>query len=111
MARGTPYQDENGNDWADNAQRFAHLGRVAARLAMGELQADWKADVVHANDWHAGLVPLFLGTTCDGRPATVFTIHNLAFQGLFPGSVMSPIGLPDDLFTQTESNFTGKYRS
>ncbi len=105
---GTPYQDENGNDWADNAQRFAHLGRVAARLAMGELQADWKADVVHANDWHAGLVPLFLGTTRDGRPATVFTIRNLAFQGLFPGSVMSTIGLPDDRFTPDGIEFHGK---
>jgi starch synthase len=105
---GTPYQDENGNDWADNAQRFAHLSRVAARLAQGEFQPDWKADVVHANDWHAGLVPLFLDTTGDARPATVFTIHNLAFQGLFSPSVMPSIGLSNDLFTSDGIEFYGK---
>jgi starch synthase len=106
--RGSPYQDENGNDWVDNAQRFAHLGRVAARLALGEFQPDWKADIVHANDWHAGLTPLFLATTDGARPATVFTVHNLAFQGLFSRSVMLSIGLPEDLFNPDGIEFHGK---
>ncbi len=76
---GTPYQDEEGHDWPDNAQRFAKFCRVAASLALGELVAGWRADVVHANDWHTGLLPALLGARRDERPATVFTVHNLAF--------------------------------
>jgi len=79
---GGPYQDENGQDWPDNAQRFAIFNHVAARLSLGLLAPDWRADVVHANDWHAGLLPAILAGTSGQRPATVFTIHNLAFHGL-----------------------------
>src|SRR5688572_4411763 len=67
---GTPYQDPGGHDWADNALRFGLLSKVAARLASG-------FDVVHCNDWPTGLTPLLTATP------TVFTIHNLAFQGNF----------------------------
>ncbi len=68
----------------DDAQRFAVFGRAA--LAALEF-LDWKPDVVHANDWHTGIVPAWLNT--DGRKdsfyrdiATLFTIHNLAYQGI-----------------------------
>jgi starch synthase len=67
----------------DDAQRFALFGRAAIE-ALKVL--DWKPDVIHANDWHTGIVPAWLNT--DGRRdpffrtiATVYTIHNLAFQG------------------------------
>lgn len=105
---GTPYQDEKGNDWPDNAERFARFSEVVARLARGACVPDWKADIVHANDWHAGLVPVLLAATGDKRPATVFTIHNLAFQGLFPPSVMPSLGVPDELFTADGMEFYGK---
>lgn len=88
------YQDANGRDWPDNARRFAFLAHVAARLAMGRTDVGWTPDVVHANDWHAGLVPLLLAEEPGTRPASVFTMHNLAFQGNFPADVPPELGLP-----------------
>ena len=105
---GGPYQDENGQDWPDNAQRFAMFDHVAARLSLGLLAPDWRADVVHANDWHAGLLPAILAGTSGQRPATVFTIHNLAFQGLFPADLFPLLGLPGDNRIPDGLEFYGK---
>lgn len=77
---GGLYQDDAGQDWPDNALRFAYFSKVAADLAVG----GWRPDVVHANDWHAGLLPLLLAHRSGPRPCTVFTTHNMAFQGNFP---------------------------
>jgi starch synthase len=68
----------------DDAQRFAVFGR-AALAALSVL--DWKPDVIHANDWHTGIVPTWLNTEGRNDPfykdiATLFTIHNLAYQGI-----------------------------
>ena len=93
---GGPYQDENGQDWPDNALRFAVFDHVAARLSLGLISADWRADIVHANDWHAGLLPAILAGTSGQRPATIFTMHNLAFQGLFPADLYPQLGLTVD---------------
>jgi starch synthase len=105
---GTLYQDPDGHDWPDNAERFAHLSRVAARIATGEVIPGWRADVVHANDWHTGLIPLLLGAPTERRVPTLFTIHNLAFQGLFPRTVGSSLGLPESLFTPEGIEFHGR---
>ena len=103
---GSLYQDQHGHDWADNAVRFAHFCDIAARLAAGELVADYRADVVHANDWHTGLVPLYL-QRASIPPPTLFTIHNLAYQGLFPASVLPSLGLPSDVFSPDGIEFYG----
>src|SRR5580658_6841229 len=95
---GGLYQDHDGRDWADNARRFAFLAHVAAEIATGRL-VDWRPDIVHANDWHAGLIPLLLSTKKGSKPATIFTIHNMAFQGLFPRDVLPSIGVPEHFFT------------
>jgi len=105
---GGPYQDENGHDWPDNALRFAILNHVAAQLSCGLLVPDWRADVVHANDWHAGLLPAILAETPGPRPATVFTIHNLAFQGLFPADIYPQLGLPGGGLIPDGIEFYGK---
>lgn len=105
---GTLYQDQNGNDWPDNAQRFAHLSAAAACLARGELEPSWRADVVHANDWHTGLLPILLGERQSERPASIFTIHNLAYQGLFSGDVAAALSLPDGTFTPDGIEFYGQ---
>ena len=105
---GGPYQDADGRDWGDNAQRFAHLTRVAARIATGNVVRAWRADVVHCNDWHTGLLPLQLSDDGGLRPATLFTIHNLAFQGLFPEQILSCLGLAKDLFTPDGIEFHGQ---
>ncbi len=101
---GTPYRNEQGDDWPDNAVRFGWFSRVAAKLAVGELVPGWCADVVHANDWHTGLLPVLLR---DQRPATVFTIHNLAYQGRFPRSVLQELGLSPSLFALDGIEFYG----
>jgi starch synthase len=97
---GNPYLDADGKDWGDNAQRFAALGWAGATLGQG-LDPDWVPDVVHCHDWHAGLVPAYLRAFADAgqpTPATVFSIHNLAYQGLFPRGVFHQLGLPEHFF-------------
>jgi starch synthase len=69
--RGTLYADEAGRDWQDNAQRFAIFSRIAAKIALGEILPDWHADVVHANDWHTGLLPIFLGPSVNGQVSKI----------------------------------------
>jgi starch synthase len=105
---GGLYQGPDGRDWCDNAQRFAHLTRVAAKIAVGEVIPGWRADVVHCNDWHTGLLPLQLSDGGCSRPATLFTIHNLAFQGLFPERTLASLRLPNDLFTPDGIEFHGQ---
>jgi starch synthase len=88
--------------------RFAYLSRVAAELAMGRTTLDWQADLVHANDWHAGLLPLLLSLEREPRPATIFTAHNLAFQGNFPASVLPEIEIPSSSLTAEGCEFFGQ---
>lgn len=91
---GGPYQDSEGLDWPDNADRFALLSQVAALVAWGNAGVDWVPQIVHANDWHTGLLPLLLASVPRPRPATLFTIHNMAFQGVFSGEAVGRLDLP-----------------
>ncbi|MFP5406629.1 MAG: glycogen synthase, partial [Gammaproteobacteria bacterium] len=97
---GNPYEDSQRRPYADNHHRFALLGWVAAQLADG-LDVDWRPEVVHAHDWHAGLAPAYIALSPPNdapRVASVFTVHNLAYQGLFPRSHFAGLGLPDNAF-------------
>lgn len=94
---GDPYRNEEGADWWDNAHRFQLFCKVGAMIARGEAGLTWKPDVVHCNDWQTGLIPVFLEAG-NGRPGTVFTIHNLAYQGLFSRETFRALGLPDALW-------------
>jgi starch synthase len=98
-ARPGLYGDGRG-DYADNHRRFAFLavGALSAAQAMG-----FAPDVVHLNDWQTGLAAValsrgFRGSSV-GEASSLFTIHNLAYQGLFPKDVMTDLGLPWDVFT------------
>jgi starch synthase len=95
---GDPYRGPNGLDWPDNAFRFAALSRVAVLLARGLVEG-YRPDVVHAHDWQAGLVPAYLHYDGATEPPTVMTIHNLAFQGRFPASLLPRLGVPAEAFT------------
>lgn len=97
---GGLYQDGQGVEWADNAERFALLNHVAAGIAR-EGVGRWRPDILHGNDWHAGLVPILLGET-GRRPAVLFTIHNLAYQGLFDSSCLERLELPKGSFDKME---------
>jgi starch synthase len=94
---GTPYGDEHGRDWPDNDIRFGRLAAAAAELAMGRLDRNWAANVVHANDWQAALTPAYLAWS-GARLPSVLTIHNLAYQGLFPKDSLRRIGAPEASF-------------
>ncbi len=111
-----PYFDRDGIygvdsvDYPDNDRRFALLARAAleAVAASGE-----RPDLVHAHDWQAGLVPAYLSRLYGASPVlgglpSVFTIHNMAYQGLFPGESLASIGLGPDCFTGDGLEYWGK---
>lgn len=107
---GNPYLGPNGKDWEDNAGRFAALGWAAASLGQG-LDPDWVPDLIHGHDWHAGLAPAYVRAFADAGcnvPATVFTIHNLAYQGLFNGELFPALGLPVAQFDVQGLEFFGQ---
>ena len=91
---GNPYLSPSGHDWADNHLRFAALGRVAADFPAYAADTGWRPDVLHGNDWQAGLMPVYAALAGEPRPATVITIHNIAYQGWFPPSLLGDLHLP-----------------
>jgi starch synthase len=91
---GGPYLDAQGADHFDNHIRFGLLCRVAAMLAIMGPAIGWDADVVHAHDWQAGFVPTHLALWGGHRPGTLFTVHNLHFQGRYSPSILAEVGLP-----------------
>jgi starch synthase len=103
-----PYLDPQGVDWPDNHLRFALLSRAAAVLCENVAAFGWRPDVLHAHDWHAGLAAAYLHFRGGRRPATVFTIHNMAFPGIFPATVLPAIGLPPEAFAVEGAEFHGK---
>jgi starch synthase len=104
---GNPYLDDQGQPWEDNAERFALLARAAHRVALNQAGLNWQPDVVHCNDWQTGLLPALLHSESP-RPATLFTIHNLAYQGLFPEETFSALALDDALWAPTALEFYGQ---
>jgi starch synthase len=105
---GGPYQDRHGGEWADNLQRFGLLGWVAAQLAQGQLDPDWHAEVVHAHDWHAAMSCAYLHAHPADEAASVFTVHNLAFQGLFPHDDWALLGLSSRYMSPAALEFHGQ---
>jgi starch synthase len=103
---GNPYVDEQGEPWSNNAERFGLFCRIVTEVAMNRINQDWQPDVVHCNDWQSGLVPAFLSLE-EGRPSTVFTIHNMAYQGLFPLTSASVLNLPGQLWHPAGLEFHG----
>lgn len=96
---GGPYQNEHSQDHGDHAFRFGFFSHVAALLGSDASPwADWRADIVHCNDWPTGLAPAYL-SRMPGRAASVMTIHNLAFQGLFPLAEASRLDMPSEWLT------------
>jgi starch synthase len=91
--KGGAYGDAAGNDWDDNWQRFAALGKAGAEIAGGAVR-DYLPDLVHAHDWQAAMAPAYIRFTGRRSVPTVMTVHNLAFQGQFPVSIFPGLGLP-----------------
>jgi starch synthase len=94
---GSPYQDSSGHDYSDNHLRFGTLSWAAAAIGRGIAPFDWQPDIVHTNDWQTGLAPAYLRLN-DGAAKSLITIHNLAFQGIFPAYNLGLLALPSSSF-------------
>lgn len=104
---GGPYGNERGRDWPDNAARFALLSHAAALVTSVASPLSWMPQLVHVNDWQSGLVPALLATRREGRPSTLYSIHNLAFLGVFLASTFPSLGLPAHVFNIHGVEFFG----
>lgn len=99
--RGLYVDHATGKDFPDNHDRFITFCRGALE---GIARTGWRPDVIHCNDWPAGLVPAYLRTLYASDPRfrgtrSVFTIHNMAYQGVFPASVFAATELPPEAGT------------
>jgi starch synthase len=110
LVRRDEYFDRSGlyvsdlGDYDDNAERYIFFSKAVVELAR-RLRPE--VDVIHVNDWTVGLVPAFVRAA--GYPfRTVFTIHNLAYQGSFPGTDADLCGLPSSFFTPDGFEFYGR---
>ena len=105
---GNPYADPSGSDWPDNHHRFGLFGWIAAELARGA-DTGWRPDILHGHDWHTGLAPAYLAARppTEGHVPTVFTVHNLAYRGPFPGAVFPELALPSEFFSIDGVEFFG----
>ncbi len=88
---GTPYGNAQG-DFGDNDIRFARLSLAAAEIARG-IDGSWAADLLHLNDWQAALAPAYLAWN-GLRVPSILTVHNLAYQGVFPRESWDASGYP-----------------
>lgn len=104
---GSPYGDLEGNDWEDNPVRFARLSVAAAEIAKGRLKLNWNPDLVHANDWPTALTPAYMAWQAQTTPS-VFTIHNLAHQGLCEFECATQLGIPTHALSVDGMEFYGK---
>jgi len=104
---GDPYQDAQGEDWPDNALRFGLLSRAAALLGSAHSPLEWRPEIVHCNDWPSALAPVYLHFE-RSRAASVMTVHNLAFQGLFAAGLLDRLELPRASFALEGLEFYGK---
>ena len=103
---GGPYSSPDGKDWQDNAARFALFSRAIAVLAMNQAGLDWQPDILHCNDWQTALAPALISDLPE-RPATVFTIHNLAYQGLYSREIFDALDLPEKFWHSDGLEFYG----
>jgi starch synthase len=95
---GGPYSDASGVDWADNALRFGVLSRVASLLCKQGSPLNWQPDLVHCNDWQTGLAPAYMKLVDQVAIKSLFSIHNMAYQGNFDRSVLNQLELPTQHF-------------
>src|SRR5579864_1265487 len=111
IRHGNPYLDDDHVPYGDNAQRFAPLGWTAAQIAQ-HVDPAWVPQIVHCHDWHAGLAPAYLKAAEREKgktiARTIFTVHNLAYQGIFPARQFALLGLPADFFNMHGVEFYGQ---
>jgi len=100
----------NGIDYRDNLERFTYYCQQSLKLLK---QIKFKPDIIHCNDWQTALIPIYLKTIYKKDPffkkiKTVFTIHNLGYQGLFSKDDLPVTGLSEDVFSMEGLEFYGR---
>ena len=112
FGRDGTYQSPGGKkDYKDNDERFVFLARGVLETLK---RLGWQPDIIHCNDWQTGLIPAYLKTLYADDPffksvKTVFTIHNMAYQGAFPPDSFAKSQLPDSLFNTDGVEAYGKF--
>jgi starch synthase len=101
------YGEPGGREFPDNDLRFILLSQAVLKIAKA---VGFRPDVVHTHDWQTGLVPVFLKTLYRSDPffkptASVFSIHNIAYQGVFPKETLGAANLPWSEFTAEKLEF------
>jgi len=103
---GGPYHHPQHGEWQDNPLRFGLLSKVAAMLSVPNMLQPWLPDLVHCNDWQSGLTPYYLRQLAS--PAkSLFSIHNLAFQGNFHADWRHRLMLSEQDFQPAGYEFYG----
>lgn len=105
---GNPYVHSDGYSWPDNAERFTVFSRAVAEITKNIPGTEWHPDVVHCHDWQTGLVPAFINMRLP-RPKTVFTIHNLAYDGFFSHGDFNALCLPPEWWSADQVEFYGGF--
>jgi starch synthase len=98
---------EPGSDYPDSVERFSFFSQAVLEAVKN---LDFKPDIIHCNDWHTGLIPVYLKSLYRKDPwfsqtKTLFSIHNLGYQGNFPHSQLPVTGLDESLFTEEGLEF------
>ncbi len=112
FGRAGIYQDpKTKKDYADNDERFIFYSRGIFEILK---RLGWAPHIIHCNDWQTGLVPAYLKKIYGHDPffkniKTVFTIHNVAYQGNFPKEIFTKTGLPDEVFSPDGAEFFEKF--
>ncbi|HTF98735.1 MAG TPA: glycogen synthase GlgA [Cellvibrio sp.] len=104
---GNPYCGPDGNDWFDNHNRFYLFAKATELIALNQVDLNWQPDIVHCNDWQTGLIPALLSLH-PNHPSTIFTIHNLAYRGLFSHQAFSELNLPQGFWHHERLEFYGQ---
>lgn len=110
FARYGLYHDANFNDYLDNPRRFGFFTRAALQLCK---DLGFQADIIHVHDWQSALAPAYLKTwhwndAVLGKAASVLTIHNIAYQGVYPAADYEYLGLQWGNFTPGKFEDHGK---
>src|SRR3989339_141469 len=103
------YNDENGQGFMDNDNRFAFFSKACLQLCK---KLDFYPDVIQANDWQTAAIPVFLNTAYRhdrlGKAASILTIHNMQYQGDFYEGLMDVLGIGWEHFNYLEMEFDNK---
>ena len=105
---GNPYTHASGHDWHDNPQRFNLFSHAAALMAIDTLKIDWKADIVHSNDWQSGMTSAYLSLETH-PPKRVFTIHNIAYDCHFDYAAFQAMQIPSHWWSMELGEFYDRF--